>query len=1272
MKVERSTITIPLREATTTTNRSSPAPRPRAPTDAASSGGDLLETAELSPPAYDAGHRPADHPPPLPPLPSVHAATESPISAYMRFLHNPASSLAPWDGVAAIGGPPHNEFDQRPRPTFSPLQPAESPVIGGGASISGYRFPALNGDERMGWGRFRDIGNLGRATNVINSNRLHPLNLSAVPTTSSILAPIFVVLISKPRQRRPTVSLEFKMQRQKSILSFLKRPETSSGVKPVALDASDDEIKGIDTPPEKVPRQIFADSRPSLFASIKHKFAKFDSSTSSSSDSRFSKDNAVSSQPLTLKFDRPEDLGNRYEYKAPKQLHDQNVLNASTTMCAERDKGCSLQTTFQDDVFGPDTPGMRPLVPRLKRVGEDFFKLDDKADFSVPDNKKRAKVQQAANTLKINFEEDSETVSKFEWLHPSRIKDANGRTPGDPLYDKRTLYVPPDVLKNMTASQRQYWDVKRQYMDVGKFYELYELDAETGHKELDWKITLSGVGKCRQVGVSENGIDDAVQKLIARGYKVGRMEQLETSEQAKSRGSSSIIKRKLIHVLTPATTSEGNIGADAVHLLAVKEDGLLGNGSTVFGFAFVDCAALKFQVGSISDDASCAALGALLMQVSPKEIIYESRGLSKDAHRALKKYSLTGLTPSQLNPSDAFGEAPEVRNIIQSNRYFSGSCDSWHHILDGVVHRDLALCALGGLIGHMSRLMLNDVIRNGDILSYEVYKGFLRMDGQTLVNLEIFNNNADGTLYKYLNNCITSSGKRLLRNWICHPLQDVKKINSRLDVVEDLIANSEITLQIAQSLRQLPDLENMLGRVRSSFQSSSVLFLPLIGNKVLKQRVKVFGSLVRGLRTGMQMLMELQKHKIMTSSLSKVVSLPMLSGSKGLDEFLSQFEAALDSDFPDYQDYNVTGTEAETLSILMELFVEKATQWSQMIHAISCIDVLRSFAISATSSFGAMCRPVFVPHPKSANSFTETMFPILHMQGMWHPYALGENGALPVANDIHLGGGESSYIPGALLLTGPNMGGKSTLLRATCLAVILAQLGCYVPCEKCTLSIVDIIFTRLGATDRIMTGESTFLIECTETASVLQNATQSSLVLLDELGRGTSTFDGYAIAYAVFRHLVESVNCRLLFATHYHPLTKEFAAHPRVKLQHMAYSFDSTSKTSSQLGQKLVFLYRLASGACPESYGMQIALMAGIPGSVVGAALEAGQVMKEMVGESFKASEQREKFSTLHEEWLKALVSIANTAEDDFDDDAYDSLFCLWHELKSSCADKGK
>ncbi|KAK7291456.1 hypothetical protein RIF29_06617 [Crotalaria pallida] len=189
-------------------------------------------------------------------------------------------------------------------------------------------------------------------------------------------------------------------------------------------------------------------------------------------------------------------------------------------------------------------------------------------------------------------------------------------------------------------------------------------------------------------------------------------------------------------------------------------------------------------------------------------------------------------------------------------------------------------------------------------------------------------------------------------------------------------------------------------------------------------------------------------------------------------------------------------------------------------------------------------------------------------------------------------------------------------------------------------------------------GLSNSLDNCSETASVLQKATQNSLVILDELGRGTSTFDGYAIAYAVFRHLVEKVNCRLLFATHYHPLTKEFASHPHVTMQHMACALRD---------RELVFLYRLAAGPCPESYGLQVALMAGIPVETVKVASKASQQMKESIGKSFRSSEQRSEFSTLHEEWLKTLVSISRIKDhESMDDDTYDTFVCMWYEIKNA------
>ncbi|KAG7578547.1 DNA mismatch repair protein MutS-like N-terminal [Arabidopsis thaliana x Arabidopsis arenosa] len=1101
------------------------------------------------------------------------------------------------------------------------------------------------------------------------------------------------------------------MQRQRSILSFFQKPSpattqglvsgdaTSGGggggglrfnVKDedakgdasvrFAVSKSVDEVRGTDTPPEKVPRRVLpsgfktAESAgggaSSLFSNIMHKFVKVDDRECSGQRSR---EDVVplKNSSVCMKADDviPEFCSN----------------NGQTQ---ERDHAFSFSRRVEedigvdDDVPGPETPGMRPSVSRLKRVLEDGMTFkEDKVP--VLDSNKRLKMLQdpvCGEKKEVN------EGTKFEWLEPSRIRDAYRRRPDDPLYDRKTLYIPPDVFKKMSASQKQYWSVKSEYMDivlffkVGKFYELYELDAELGHKELDWKMTMSGVGKCRQVGISESGIDEAVQKLLARGYKVGRIEQLETSDQAKARGANTIIPRKLVQVLTPSTASEGNIGPDAVHLLAIKEIKMeLEKCSTVYGFAFVDCAALRFWVGSISDDASCAALGALLMQVSPKEVVYDSKGLSREAQKALRKYTLTGSTAVQLAPvPQVMGDtdAAGVRNIIESNVYFRGSSESWNCAVDGLNECDVALSALGELINHLSRLKLEDVLKHGDIFPYQVYKGCLRIDGQTMVNLEIFNNSCDGgpsgTLYKYLDNCVSPTGKRLLRNWICHPLKDVVSINKRLDVVEEFTANSEIMQITGQYLHKLPDLERLLGRIKSSVQSSASVLPALLGKKVLKQRVKAFGQIVKGFRSGIDMLLALQKESNMMSLLCKLCKLPILVGKDGLELFLSQFEAAIDSDFPNYQNQEMTEENAETLTILIELFIERATQWSEVIHTISCLDVLRSFAIAASLSAGSMARPVIFPESENTDQNQEIKGPILKIQGLWHPFAVAADGQLPVPNNILLGEARSrsgSIHPRSLLLTGPNMGGKSTLLRATCLAVIFAQLGCYVPCETCEISLVDTIFTRLGASDRIMTGESTFLVECTETASVLQNATQDSLVILDELGRGTSTFDGYAIAYSVFRHLVEKVQCRMLFATHYHPLTKEFASHPRVTSKHMACAFKSKSDQAPRgCDQDLVFLYRLTEGACPESYGLQVALMAGIPNQVVKIASDAAHAMKRSIGENFKSSELRSEFSSLHEDWLKSLVGISRAAHNNaaIGEDDYDTLVCLWHEIKSS------
>ncbi|XP_042189104.1 DNA mismatch repair protein Msh6 [Callorhinchus milii] len=262
-------------------------------------------------------------------------------------------------------------------------------------------------------------------------------------------------------------------------------------------------------------------------------------------------------------------------------------------------------------------------------------------------------------------------------------------------------------------------------------------------------------------------------------------------------------------------------------------------------------------------------------------------------------------------------------------------------------------------------------------------------------------------------------------------------------------------------------------------------------------------------------------------------------------------------------------------------------------------DVLISLAHYSQGGDGPMCRPVVCLPEEDACSFLE-------LRGSRHPCVsktfFGDDF---IPNDLVVGRGESEDAEGSdgaaqascMLVTGPNMGGKSTLMRQAGLLVIMAQLGCYVPAESCKLTPVDRVFTRLGASDRIMSGESTFFVELSETSSILQHATQHSLVLLDELGRGTATYDGTAIASAVVKELAENIRCRTLFSTHYHSLVEDFSHSSAVRLGHMACMVENECEDPSQ--ETITFLYKFIKGACPKSYGFNAARLADIPEEII-------------------------------------------------------------------------
>jgi DNA mismatch repair protein MSH6 len=313
---------------------------------------------------------------------------------------------------------------------------------------------------------------------------------------------------------------------------------------------------------------------------------------------------------------------------------------------------------------------------------------------------------------------------------------------------------------------------------------------------------------------------------------------------------------------------------------------------------------------------------------------------------------------------------------------------------------------------------------------------------------------------------------------------------------------------------------------------------------------------------------------------------------------------------------------ANVLKNLLASFGKDFSMWKQVAQCMGEVDCLASLAVMARGMDQPCCRPLVLDDADGALTP-----PALMARGLRHPCLSLDPSRTFIPNDTELGG----PAPHFLLLTGPNMGGKSTLLRQVCLATVLAQAGAWVPAESFSLVPVDRLFVRMGARDNILAGESTFFVELAETAAMLRGATRRSLVALDELGRGTSTSDGAAIAHAVTQHLTRNVGCRAMFATHYHTLSEDFAPSGSFSLRHMGCDVTGASAPSSGAAPPLAsatsdadvtFLYKLCAGPCPRSFGLNVARLAGMPEPVVKRAAEQGRLMEQMFME--KANKSRD------------------------------------------------
>ncbi|KAJ9640182.1 DNA mismatch repair protein msh6 [Knufia peltigerae] len=898
----------------------------------------------------------------------------------------------------------------------------------------------------------------------------------------------------------------------------------------------------------------------------------------------------------------------------------------------------------------------------------------------------------------------TEPEQRHAWLEDVRDMDRN--PPGHPDYDPRTLYIPPMAWAKFSPFEKQYWEIKQKFWDTivffkkGKFYELYENDATIGHQLFDLKLTDRV--NMRMVGVPESSLGLWANQFVAKGFKIARVDQQESklakdmreraekdasedsmsgfggrkgaSKGAKGGSAASkkddkVIKRELACVLTAGTLVDGTMLQDdmATYCVAIKEAEV--DGLPSFGVAFVDTATGHFHIAEWIDDADLTRFETFVAQTRPQELLLEKGGISTKTLRILKNN--TGLTTiwNYLKPGKEFWEGHITAKEIEACDYFPMD---WPEVLQQAREKDLLMSALGALIQYLRTLKIErELVTLGNFTWYDPIRkaGSLVLDGQTLINLEVFANSYDGgpegTLFQLLNRCITPFGKRMFKQWVCHPLMDTKKINARLDAVDSLNADTKVRDRFTSQMSKMPDLERLISRVHAGAcrvqdfvsvlegfeQIDHTMSLlrdgsgrpqdaeGVIGQLIsampdLESRLKYWTDafdrskaketgvlvpergfeedfdnshdLIEEIQQEFNVLLRKWRKELGSSAIcyrdngKEIMQLEVPTKVKGIPknwDQMSATQAVKRYYFPELralvrklQEAQETHAQIskEVTRRFQARFDENYEIWLAAVKVIAQLDCLISLAKASASLGYPSCRPEFVDDDDHTRS-------TLELVELRHPCLLAKVDNF-IPNDVVLGGDEANIS----LLTGANAAGKSTVLRMTCIAVIMAQVGCYLPCQSARLTPFDRIMSRLGAQDHIFAAQSTFFVELAETKKILSEASPRSLVILDELGRGTSSHDGVSVAQAVLHHLASHVGCLGFFATHYHSLSAEFKGHPQIIPQRMSILVDDENR-------RVTFLYKLESGTAEGSFGMHCASMCGIAPGIVDRAEEAAK-----------------------------------------------------------------
>lgn len=811
----------------------------------------------------------------------------------------------------------------------------------------------------------------------------------------------------------------------------------------------------------------------------------------------------------------------------------------------------------------------------------------------------------------------------------------------------------------LSPMMKRYFQIKENYKDcllffrLGDFYEMFFDDAETASRALDLTLTGRDCGldeRAPMCGVPYHAVDTYIRRLIDAGYRVAICEQL--TDPATSKG---MVERDVVRVVTPGTVMEEDILEESAtnYLASVYS---AGDG---FGLAWADISTGEFCLYEYTGADRRERLADILSSVKPSECVCNEAFLSE--YRKVTYFADGEKKPACYHDFAYYFSAAEKKLCAALG-------------VDGLdafecADKRYAVCAAGGLYEYLVQTQKRTLAQLNRLVFLHD-KSFMLLDEATRRNLELTARAKDGkknnSLLWVLDKTYTAMGARTLRRFIEQPLQNEKEINARLDAVETLANDKSARDRLGAALEGVRDLERLCGRLAYGSAtprdltaiSDTLTNVPEIkdvlkgldnaalrktgaGLHALKQINGVLVAALErgGVKTGKESAagiiragydeyldslrdikntarawlanLEAQEREstgirnlkigynkvfgyyieVSNSFLDKVPyrfqrKQTLVGGERFITDELKQIETKILT-----AEEESLALENKIFSELKAMLLEKLAELQETARGIAYVDVLLSFATVAVRN--GYVKPVIGKRIKTIK-IADGRHPVVE--------TLLERGAY-VPNDTLLDGGENR----TMIITGPNMAGKSTYMRQVALITLMAHIGCFVPAKSAEISLTDRIFTRIGASDDLTGGQSTFMVEMIEVATILNYATSSSLLVLDEIGRGTSTYDGLSIAWAVLEYITSNIGAKTLFATHFHELTD-------------AESFGGVKNYRvlvSEVGDKIVFLHKIARGSASRSFGIEVAELAGVKKEVT-------EHAKRIMAELARQTEQRD------------------------------------------------